>query len=202
MLVATPQMRKRTGLVYFSWLVVAMVYYGRMVNNIFVFVYFSLYLYLYLYLCLDLSTCLCICIWTCLLLLDGCRHGLLRWDGHQCFVYICICICVLLIVFVFVYFSLYLYLSTSLGWSSPRSTKVGWSTMSWIYLYLYFCTSNCICIWTCLLSSAFVFWIVYFSWPVVAMVYYGPFLSIATLSMTISGLSFNTKNIGADIYVR
>ena len=28
MLVATPQMRKRTALVYFSWLVVAMVYYG------------------------------------------------------------------------------------------------------------------------------------------------------------------------------
>ena len=29
MLVATPQMRKRTCLVYFSWLVVAMVYYGE-----------------------------------------------------------------------------------------------------------------------------------------------------------------------------
>jgi OCT family organic cation transporter-like MFS transporter 4/5 len=33
MLVATPQMRKRTGLVYFSWLVVAMVYYGLSFNT-------------------------------------------------------------------------------------------------------------------------------------------------------------------------
>jgi OCT family organic cation transporter-like MFS transporter 4/5 len=32
-LVATPQMRKRTGLVYFSWLVVAMVYYGLSFNT-------------------------------------------------------------------------------------------------------------------------------------------------------------------------
>ena len=42
MLVATPQMRKRTGLVYFSWLVVAMVYYGGMIINLldmFVFVF-------------------------------------------------------------------------------------------------------------------------------------------------------------------
>jgi len=33
MLFATPQMRKRTGLVYFSWLVVAMVYYGLSFNT-------------------------------------------------------------------------------------------------------------------------------------------------------------------------
>lgn len=33
MLVATPQMRKRTALVYFSWLVVAMVYYGLSFNT-------------------------------------------------------------------------------------------------------------------------------------------------------------------------
>merc|ERR1719436_1510286 len=33
MLVATPQMRKRTCLVYFSWLVVAMVYYGLSFNT-------------------------------------------------------------------------------------------------------------------------------------------------------------------------
>ena len=49
MLVATPQMRKRTGLVYFSWLVVAMVYYGECLGYICICsVFFSSYLYLYL----------------------------------------------------------------------------------------------------------------------------------------------------------
>ena len=43
-------MRKRTGLVYFSWLVVAMVYYGGMIMNVFaVFVFVFVYVYVFVF---------------------------------------------------------------------------------------------------------------------------------------------------------
>ena len=50
MLVATPQMRKRTGLVYFSWLVVAMVYYGGMIMNVFaIFVFLLVFVFAFVF---------------------------------------------------------------------------------------------------------------------------------------------------------